>query len=130
MRTTLLAATLALFGFTAVNHPGEEGLELRISTPRHGVEIEVPVQTGETHVLAGPQVSIILPKGAAVRVNDLDSPEVSARIDWENEWTVWEGSYEVEVVEGDEVTGRFRVREATMVLGRFEGDEGWMTEGE
>lgn len=130
MRTSLLIAALALFGFTATESSPDADRELRISTPSHGVEIEVVSEPGRTHVLAGPRVSIVVPEGAAVRVDDLDGPSVSARIDWDHGWAVWEGSYEVEVVEGGEVLSRFRVREATMALGQFEGDEGWTTEGD
>ncbi len=130
MRTLVLAATLTLFGFASGGTALSDGVELRISTPNHGVVVDtLPGQDGPV-VLAGPRVSIVVPKGVAVHVNDLDQPGVSARIDREKGWTIWEGSYEVELVEGDEVKGRFRIQEATMVLGHFEQAEGWTTEGD
>ena len=76
-------------------------------------------------MLAGPRVTVALGEGDAVRVDDLDGADVSAVLDSENGWITWEGSFEVEIIRGEEVEGRFRARNATVVLGRFEGAEGW-----
>ncbi|MEM1057134.1 MAG: hypothetical protein AAGI52_16570 [Bacteroidota bacterium] len=128
MRLLVLAPLVALIGFVPVSD-GER--EIRISTPTHGVVIDV-LDHGEEHrfTLAGPRVTIVLSEGTTLRVNDLDSAGVSAQMDFERDWVTWEGSYEVTLVEDDEVTTRIRVQDATMILGRFEGNEGWTTEGD
>lgn len=130
MRAILFASALALFGFVHDGAPTAEGLELRISTPSHGVVVEDLSGQGNTVILAGPRVSVVVGEYTSVRVDDLNGASVSARRDREEGWTVWEGSFDVVLVEGDEVKSRLRVRDATMILGRFEGSEGWTVEGD
>lgn len=126
MRALLLVLALALFGCTSARIAPNGDRELRITTSEdRGVVIDDLTEQGRPVVMVGPHVSIVLEEGATVRMADLDGPTVSAGLDRENGWVTWEGNFEVEVVRNDEVESRFRVRDATMVLGRFEGAEGW-----
>jgi hypothetical protein len=126
MRTLLLALALTLFGCTAARTASEDDREIRISTlDGGGVVVDDLTGAGSTVVLAGPRVTLALGEGAGVRVNDLDGADVSATLGTENGWYTWEGSYEVEIIRDEEVEGRFRIRNATMVLGRFSGSGGW-----
>lgn len=130
MRAFLVASAFVLFGFANAGMPADEGLELRISTPDHGVAVENLSGEGHSVILAGPRVSVVVREGMSLRVNDLNSASVSARLDRDKEWTVWEGSFEVELVENSEIKSRLQIRDATMILGRFDGDEGWTVEGD
>ena len=101
--------------------------ELRITTPHHGVVVESLTGSAYTATLAGPLVSITLDEETRVRFDDLDRPTVSAKL---GEWVTLTGSYRIELVQDGETVGRLIVREATVAMGRFDGDEGWATPGD
>ena len=116
-----ILATLVLL--TAAAAPMDEGVELRISIQPEA-EVEFYDAAGEklSHKIHGPHVTVRLEPGASVRVNDLDDVDLSVMYDDELGWTTFTGSYEVEVVRDGDVTSRFVVREARMVLGRFDNE--------
>ena len=126
MRALLPVLALVLFGCAAPVTAPDGDRELRITTSDEGgVIVDDPTGHKRPVLLTGPHVSIVLEEGAAVRMANLAGSTVSAVLDRESGWVTWEGSFEVEVVRNDEVESRFRVRNATMVLGRFDGSGGW-----
>lgn len=125
MTTLLYTLALTLLGlYPAHTVPGGE-YEIRITTPTEGVVVDDLSGWGHTVVVAGPYVSIEVDEEVVLRVRALDKPSVSAAFNQENGWVTWKGSFEVEVAQDDEVESRFRVRDAVMVFGRFEGSKGW-----
>jgi hypothetical protein len=125
MTTLLSALAFTLLGLSSADIVPDGDYEIRITTPTEGVVVDDLSGWGHAVVLAGPYVSIEVDEEVVLSVKALDKPSVSAVFNQKNEWVTWEGSFEVEVVRDDEVEGRFLVRDATMVLGRFEGSEGW-----
>lgn len=123
----LLSLVLAftLLGLSPTDAVPDGDYEIRITTPTEGVVVDDLSGWGHAVVLAGPYVSIEVDDEVTLSVKALDKPSVSAVFNQENERITWEGSFEVEVVRDDGVESRFRVRDAVMVFGRFEGSEGW-----
>lgn len=124
MRSLLLAFAVALFGFSATTDSGGDR-EIRITTDETGAVFENLTGHGRAFVLAGPHVSIPLGEATFVKLVNLDGSGVTTSWDQEKEWATIKGSYEVEIVQDEEVKARFRIRNATMVIGEFEGNEGW-----
>ncbi len=124
MRSFLITAAVALLGFAATADRAENR-EIRIITDETGAVFEDVTGQGRGFVLAGPRVSIPFEDGVTLSLDNLDGSGVTTSWDQENEWAIVRGSYEVEIRQGEEVKARFRVRNATMVIGEFEGDEGW-----
>ena len=124
MRSFLLAVAVTLLGFTATTDRAQDR-EIRITTDETGAVFENVTGHGRTFVLAGPHVSIPLEEGVTLGFVNLDGSGVTTSWDQENEWATLRVSYEVEIRQGEEVKARFRVRNATVVIGEFEGNEGW-----
>lgn len=117
MRALILPLLAALsLGFMAQNR-SQKVLRVTTVEERSIVVYSVGDEGGEVRetVIGNRTFIVCVPQGTRVAVNDLDSPEVRARLD--DDQLVWEGNLEIRLVRGDEVESRFRVRGGTVVFG-------------
>ena len=100
-------------------------LKLLITTYNdYGVLIEDFLGASGLHsyTIDGPHIEVVLQEGASLVIDDLDDPEASGKVDWEQETLTFAGNLVLEIQQDGLAVSRLTVRKARVLYGRMDGE--------
>lgn len=103
--------------------PQRTPLKLLITThDDQGVLIEDFMGTSglRSYTIDGPHIEVILQDGASLVIDDLDDPEASGEVDWNQETLTFVGNLVLEIQLDGRAVSRLTVRHATVLYGRID----------